>query len=120
MRILLVEDDTMIGDSLRLGLQDEGYAVDWVRNGKEAIAALDTPNSYSAMLLDWRLPGADGITVLRTVRGRDATLPVLMLTARDAVEDRVLGLDSGADDYLVKPFAFAELLARTRREEGMA
>jgi DNA-binding response OmpR family regulator len=124
MRILLVEDDAMIGDSLRLGLQDEGYAVDWVRNGKQAIAALDTPNSYSAMLLDWRLPGADGITVLQTVRGRDATLPVLMLTARDAIEDRVLGLDSGADDYLVKPFELSELKARLRsllrRSQGRA
>lgn len=115
MRILLVEDDVMIGDSLKRGLRDEGYAVDWARDGGQAIAALDDPqNSYALLLLDWNLPRASGMTVLKRVRASGNAVPVLMLTARAELEDRVAGLDGGADDYLVKPFELAELKARMR------
>lgn len=113
MRVLLVEDDPMIGDSLRRGLRAEGFTVDWVRDGRSAELALETAN-YALVLLDLGLPKKDGLTVLRGWRQRELAVPVLILTARDAVPDRVEGLDSGADDYLVKPFDLAELLARMR------
>lgn len=115
MRILLVEDDLMIGESLARGLRDDGYTVDWVNDGVVASIALqDREAAYSVALLDWGLPRQDGLQVLRTIRGRGVRTPILMLTARDAVDDRILGLDSGADDYLVKPFELAELKARIR------
>jgi two-component system response regulator QseB len=123
MKILLAEDDRMIGASLVRGLRDDGYAVDWVRDGAAANAALADPAAaYSMVLLDWGLPRQDGLSVLSALRARSATVPVLMITARDALDDRVRGLDGGADDYLVKPFELAELKARIRsllrRHEG--
>ena len=123
MRILLAEDDPMIGDSLRKGLRDEGFTVDWVQDGRSAERALEVTD-YALAVLDLGLPQKDGLAVLRGWRQRGLTLPVLILTARDAVPDRVKGLDSGADDYLVKPFDLAELLARMRallrRQSGRA
>ncbi|QQS54760.1 MAG: winged helix-turn-helix domain-containing protein [Candidatus Competibacteraceae bacterium] len=123
MRVLLVEDDTMIGDSLRKGLRGEGFTVDWARDGRDAELALETAE-YALVLLDLGLPKKDGLAVLRDWRQRGNAVPVLVLTARDAVPDRVMGLDSGADDYLVKPFDLAELLARMRallrRQAGRA
>ena len=115
MRLLLVEDDRMIGESLVRGLRDEGYAVDWVRDGGAAMAALkDGRAGFSIAVLDWNLPRQDGLSVLKSVRASGSTLPILMITARDGVTDRVNGLDSGADDYLVKPFELMELKARLR------
>jgi two-component system, OmpR family, response regulator len=115
MRILLIEDDRMIGTSLLHGLQDEGYAVDWVQDGDSAARALrDAAPDYALILLDWNLPRRSGLDVLRGLRQRKDSPPVLMITARDAVNDLVAGLDSGADDYLIKPFELAELLARMR------
>ncbi len=123
MRLLLVEDDPMIGESVRQGLRQEGYAVDWVRDGKAAEAALASED-YAMMLLDLGLPRKGGIDVLRELRRAGNKIAVLVLTARDAVSDRVQGLDSGADDYLVKPFDLDELAARvralTRRRAGRA
>ncbi|CDH44550.1 MAG: response regulator transcription factor [Candidatus Competibacteraceae bacterium] len=113
MRILLAEDDPMIGDSLRQGLRSEGFTVDWVQDGRSAERALDT-TEYALVLLDLGLPKKDGLAVLHGWRQRGLAVPVLILTARDAVPDRVKGLDSGADDYLVKPFDLSELLARMR------
>ncbi|MBL8260491.1 MAG: response regulator transcription factor [Candidatus Competibacteraceae bacterium] len=113
MRVLLVEDDPMIGDSVRKGLRSEGFTVDWVEDGRAAELALDGAE-YALVLLDLGLPRKDGLSVLRGWRQRDVGVPVLILTARDAVSDRVAGLDSGADDYLVKPFDLSELLARMR------
>ena len=113
MRVLLVEDERRIADFIRKGLSESGYAVDVAYDGDEA---LDWPTvaDFDLIILDVMLPVRDGIQVCRELRRRGVRTPVLMLTARDAVEDRVRGLDSGADDYLVKPFAFAELLARLR------
>ena len=113
MRILLVEDERRIADFIRKGLSECGYAVDVANDGEEA---LDWPEvaEFDIIILDVMLPVRDGIEVCRELRRRRVQTPILMLTARDAVEDRVRGLDSGADDYLVKPFAFAELLARLR------
>lgn len=113
MRLLLVEDDPMIGESVRKGLQHEGFAVDWVRDGVGAEAAWRA-NPYDLLLLDLGLPRRDGLEVLRGLRRAGRDLPVLVLTARDAVRDRVAGLDAGADDYLVKPFDLDELAARVR------
>ncbi len=113
MRILLVEDDPMIGDSLCKGLRSEGFTVDWVQDGRSAERALETTD-YILVLLDLGLPKKDGLAVLQGWRQHGLTMPVLILTARDAVPDRVKGLDSGADDYLVKPFDLSELLARMR------
>lgn len=113
MRLLLVEDDPLIGNGLQQGLQQEGLAVDWVQDGAAAAVALRT-TSYGVLLLDLGLPNQDGLSVLRGLRQRDVTMPVIIITARDALPDRVAGLDSGADDYLVKPFALEELLARIR------
>ena len=113
MRVLVVEDHERMAELLRRGLTEEGYAVDVVATGLDAVWMADE-NDYDAIVLDVVLPDGDGFTVCREIREREAWSPVLMLTARDAVEDRVRGLDAGADDYLTKPFAFDELLARTR------
>jgi DNA-binding response OmpR family regulator len=113
VRILIVEDEDLIGDSLVLGLREEGFSVERAKDGAQAWAALQT-QTWDLVVLDWRLPVQDGLTVLKRFRERDRRTPVLFLTARDAVDDRVDGLDAGADDYLCKPYAFAELLARVR------
>jgi two-component system, OmpR family, response regulator len=113
MRILVVEDHTAMADVLRRGLSEEGYAVDVADTGEEG-AWLAAENEYDAIVLDLVLPDVDGFTVCRDIRAHQRWSPILMLTARDAVEDRVRGLDAGADDYMVKPFAFSELLARVR------
>jgi len=113
MRLLLVEDDPMIGEALVELLHREHYAVDWVRDGIAANGALvSTP--YDLVILDLGLPKRDGLSVLRALRERRNRVPVLVTTARDALEDRVAGLDAGADDYVLKPFEFDELLARIR------
>ena len=113
MRILLVEDDMMIGDSLTRSLKDESYAVDWLKDGGTVLGALEKQH-YDVILLDLGLPNRDGMDVLRDLRGAGHTLPVIILTARDALEDRVTGLDSGADDYVLKPFEITEVFARLR------
>jgi two-component system, OmpR family, response regulator len=113
MRLLLVEDDAMIGEAVLDVLRSEHYAVDWVHDGEMADAALRS-ESYDLVLLDLGLPKRDGLDVLRSLRARQQTMPVLVATARDAVGDRVAGLDAGADDYVVKPFDTDELLARIR------
>jgi DNA-binding response OmpR family regulator len=113
VRLLLVEDDAMIGAAAQEGLRREGHAVDWVRDGAQASAALAN-GVYEAMLLDLGLPKRDGLTVLRELRAKGSDIPVIVITARDAVADRVAGLDGGADDYLVKPFDLDELAARLR------
>ena len=113
MRLLLVEDDRMIGDSLRAALRLEGHAVDWVRDAKAAHTTLATER-FDLVLLDLGLPEGDGLDVLRALRAQRNDTPVIVLTARDGTGDRVAGLDAGADDYLVKPFEFDELLARMR------
>jgi two-component system OmpR family response regulator len=113
VRILLVEDDSMIGKAVLDVLRSEHYAVDWVRDGAAAQAAL-LAERYDLVLLDLGLPKADGLEVLRALRGRREAVPVLVATARDAVGDRVAGLDAGADDYIVKPYDTDELLARVR------
>ena len=113
MRILLVEDDAMIATAVMKGLRQDGWTVDHVGDGQRALDALAL-EPYDALLLDLGLPRRDGIDVLRTLRARGQTLPVLIATARDAVADRVKGLDAGADDYLVKPFDLDELAARLR------
>lgn len=113
MRILLVEDDPMIGEAVALALRDDAYAVDWVSDGHAADHALIAP-VHQAVLLDLGLPRRDGLEVLRRLRQSGSRIPVIIITARDAVEDRIAGLDSGADDYVVKPFDSNELLARLR------
>jgi two-component system OmpR family response regulator len=113
MRILLAEDDRMIGDAVLRALRDAAFAVDWVRDGNQALAALQT-QQYELVLLDLGLPGRDGLDVLKTLRKCENPVPVLVVTARDAVEDRIQGLDLGADDYVLKPFEMGELLARMR------
>ncbi len=113
MKILLVEDDPTLGDAVMLALKRAGFTVDWARDGVQAETAL-AGFSYDGMLLDLGLPRREGLDVLRDLRRRGLTLPVMILTARDSVEDRVRGLDAGADDYLLKPFALDELLARLR------
>ncbi len=113
MRILLVEDDHMIGEVVSLALKDAAYAVDWVRDGQRALAAIDSQH-YDMALLDLGLPKKDGFEVLQTLRSRNNPIPVVIITARDAVEERIRGLDAGADDYVLKPFVMAELLARMR------
>ncbi len=123
MRLLLVEDDTMIGEAVHDLLRAEHYAVDWARDGAMADTALRT-QPYDVVLLDLGLPGRDGLSVLRDLRARKDRTPVLIATARDAVAQRVEGLDAGADDYLLKPYDMDELLARiralTRRAAGRA
>ena len=113
MRLLLVEDDTMIGEAVLDLLREEHYAVDWVRDGEMAATALLTEH-YDLVLLDLGLPRRDGLTVLAELRARADRTPVLIATARDAVAQRIAGLDAGADDYIVKPYALNELLARIR------
>jgi two-component system OmpR family response regulator len=123
MRVLLVEDDRMIGDAVHQALKDAAYAVDWVRDGQSAINTLES-QAYGVVLLDLGLPKRDGMEVLRSIRGKDNPVPVLVITARDTLEDRIGGLDGGADDYVLKPFEMAELLARmravVRRKGGVA
>lgn len=113
MRILLVEDDALLGDGLRAGLRQAGFLVDWVRDGQQGRAAL-AAESFAAVALDLGLPKLSGVDLLRQLRAAANPLPVLILTARDAVEDRIAGLDSGADDYVVKPCDLGELAARLR------
>lgn len=123
MRVLLVEDDTLLGDGIYNGLIQQGAAADWVKNGPAAELALEA-NHYDAMILDLTLPQGDGLAILRNLREAGDTMPVLVLTARDGVSDRVLGLDMGADDYMTKPFDMTELDARLRalirRSKGRA
>jgi DNA-binding response OmpR family regulator len=113
MRLLVVEDDARLCDLLARSLREAGYAVDVARDGDEAIAQVDA-HAYDGIVLDINLPKRDGLAVSREIRGRGNAVPILMLTARDAVRDRVAGLDSGADDYLTKPFDLTELHARIR------
>ncbi len=113
MRLLLVEDDRMLGAGLQAGLRQKGWAVDWVRDGHLADQAL-RGEPYDVVLLDLGLPGKGGLEVLRALRGRGGSVPVLILTAQDSISDRVTGLDAGADDYLVKPFDLDEVAARVR------
>ena len=123
MRILLVEDDSLLGDGLLTGLQREHYSVDWVKNGETALSAVQSV-AYDAVVLDIGLPKKSGLEVLREIRSKGNDIAVLILTAQDALPDRVTGLDAGADDYLTKPFAFEELCARlralTRRSRGLS
>lgn len=113
MRVLLVEDDELLGSGVCAGLEQHGYRVDWLRDGRLAAAALHDEEP-DLLVLDLGLPGMDGLRILDQLRDRGSTLPVLALTARDTVEDRIAGLDHGADDYLVKPFDLGELAARLR------
>ena len=113
MRILLVEDDLMIGGAVQSALKDAAYATDWVKDGAVAMSALAVQH-YDAVLLDLGLPGKGGLEILRAIRNKGDSTPVLIITARDELDDRVRGLDGGADDYVPKPFAMAELLARMR------
>lgn len=113
MRILLIEDDALLGDGIRAGLKLAGYAVDWMRDGEEGRLALKA-ESFTACVLDLGLPRRDGLSLLRDLRAHGDHTPVLILTARDTMEDKVAGLDAGADDYLVKPFNLPELQARLR------
>ncbi len=123
MRLLLVEDDPLLGDGLRVGLRQAGYAVDWVEDGQTAKFSLQSEN-YDLAVLDLGLPKISGLELLKWLRAQAMTLPVLVLTARDTVPDRVTGLDAGADDYLIKPFDLDELIARlralSRRGSGLA
>ena len=115
-KILLVEDDPMIGEAVVQALRDAGKASDWARSGWEATGFL-SENGYDAVLLDLGLPGKDGMSVLRELRAKDGETPVIILTARDGLDDRLAGLDAGADDYVVKPFHMSEVLARLRAIE---
>jgi DNA-binding response OmpR family regulator len=112
-RVLIIEDDVKTANAICEGLRGDGHQAVATASGENGEALLDA-ESFDALVLDWMLPGRDGIEIIRSLRTRGLRTPVLLLTARDAVEDRVLGLDSGADDYLIKPFAFAELSARLR------
>ena len=113
MRILLVEDEPELGAGIRLALKPEGYTVDWLQDGLQALNALRT-EEFDLVILDLGLPGLEGLSLLRQLRNQGNDVPVLILTARDAVQDRIQGLDSGADDYLTKPFEISELQARIR------
>ena len=113
MRLLLVEDDARIARFVAKGLREESYAVDVVANGNDAVYQTEI-NDYDVVILDVMIPGMDGFATCRAIRAKGKRTPILMLTARDGVEDRITGLDSGADDYLTKPFEFGELLARLR------
>jgi len=123
MRILLVEDDPMLGEAVQTGFRREGFAVDWVTDGRAAETATTT-ETFDLMLLDLGLPKKDGLAVLRALRAKNLALPVLIVTARDALADRIAGLDAGADDYVIKPFDLPELAARiravVRRNQGRA
>ena len=113
MRVLLVEDDAMIGEAIQEALKDACYAADWVKNGQTALTTLGCQH-YDLVLLDLGLPGKDGLEVLSSIRAKDNPVPLLIITARDGLDDRLRGLDGGADDYVLKPFEMAELLARMR------
>src|SRR5271170_6543346 len=113
MRVLVAEDDEGLRSVLERGLRESGYAVDTACDGELALRYLDT-YEYEVAILDWRMPKVSGLEVVQRLRRRGSALPILMLTARDTPRDRVIGLDEGADDYLVKPFDFSELLARVR------
>lgn len=113
MRVLIVEDDPLLGDALAAGLKQRGFVADWVQDGREAQTAVRT-EPFAALVLDLGLPGLSGLELLRSERARGNKVPVLILTARDAVQDRITGLDSGADDYVVKPTDLDELAARLR------
>ncbi|MCX5590609.1 response regulator transcription factor [Alcaligenes endophyticus] len=113
MRVLLIEDDATLGAALQEYLNDQDYAVDWLQQGEQALKELEN-QVYDLLVLDWNLPGVSGLEVLQQLRKADNPIPVLMLTARDDLNDRVAGLDAGADDYVVKPFDLAELAARIR------
>lgn len=115
-KILLVEDDPMIGEAVVNALKDAGKTSDWARSGWEATGFL-SENSYDAVLLDLGLPGKDGMSVLREIRAKDAQIPIVIVSARDGLDDRLAGLDAGADDYVVKPFHMSEVLARLRAIE---
>ena len=123
MRVLLVEDDSMIGEVVAEALKDASYAVDWVRDGQAALNTL-ADQVYGVVLLDLGLPKKDGLEVLHSIRAKDNPVPVLVITARDTLDDRIRGLDGGADDYILKPFEMTELLARmravVRRKGGVA
>ena len=123
MRILLVEDDALLGDGVYSGLRRDNNSVDWLKNGETALSAM-AETQYDCVILDIGLPKMSGLDVLQQLRDSNNSVPVLILTAQDAISDRVKGLDAGADDYLVKPFEFAELCARlralTRRGRGIA
>ena len=114
MKILVVDDERAVRESLRRALELEGYEIDLAADGREALERLESESQPDALILDVLMPGVDGLEVCRRLRRTGSRLPVLMLTARDAVENRVAGLDAGADDYLTKPFALEELLARIR------
>ncbi|CAB3801209.1 response regulator transcription factor [Pararobbsia alpina] len=113
MRVLLIEDDLMIGEAIQDALKDASYATDWIRNGQTALTTLACQH-YDLVLLDLGLPGKDGLEVLTSIRAIDHPVPLLIITARDGLDDRLRGLDGGADDYVLKPFEMAELLARMR------
>ena len=113
MRVLLVEDDPMIGEAIQGALKDASYAADWVKDGPTALTTLSCQH-YDLVLLDLGLPGKDGLEVLASIRAKDNPVPLLIITARDGLDDRRRGLDGGADDYVSKPFQMAELLARMR------
>lgn len=113
MRVLLVEDDPMIGEATLGALKDASYAADWVKDGQTALTTLGCQH-YDLVLLDLGLPGKDGLEVLASIRAKDNPIPLLIITARDGLDDRLRGLDGGADDYVSKPFQMAELLARMR------
>lgn len=123
MRILVVEDDALLGDGIQAGLKQQGFSADWVRDGEAALHAIEN-EAYAAVVLDLGLPRRSGLEVLKSLRQQKNPVPVLILTARDTVEDRITGLDAGADDYLIKPFDLGELSARlralTRRAGGQA
>ena len=114
MKILLAEDDVRLGQLILHKLTKENHSVDWVKNGSEALDYLQVGQAYDVAILDWMIPQKSGVDVCRQLRKAGNKLPIIMLTARDAIDDRVQGLDAGADDYLVKPFEFVELLARIR------
>lgn len=115
MRIFLAEDETAIAGFLKEGLEEEGFAVDVATNGREALEmAMTNLNEYDIILLDWMMPGVSGIEICRSIRKENKVIPVIFLTAKDTVDDTVFGLEAGANDYLKKPFAFEELLARIR------
>jgi two-component system, OmpR family, response regulator len=113
MRVLIVEDDPMIGQAVEMALKSASYAADWVKDGPMALDVLNNQN-YDLILLDLGLPGKDGLDVLTRIRAKGNSIPLLIITARDSLDDRVSGLDGGADDYVLKPFEIAELLARMR------
>jgi two-component system OmpR family response regulator len=123
MRLLLIEDDPMIGMAIEQALKDASYSVDWTQDGQMGLNAILT-QEYGLLLLDLGLPNKDGLDILKSVRDARIAVPVIIITARDAVEDKVLGLDRGADDYLLKPFSIDELLARiravVRRNQGVS